>query len=240
VLRQGGGVIVDQVGEVIEVGIDGAEIAARSVEIDAVALAAADIDQGGLSGRRAGGDLEPPFGRLGGLRQAGKIGGEIGGLLIAQLALDKSRHDPPRLAHGLHELRGIQSAAGEIRPERALALGAVTVPARRRGRRVTFPVRLSGCGIARGLRGGSALRQRKQQHHDKQTLGRFHWFKSSLMAVRGWRGQLPAHCSIDPTVANARPAFAGTTRGGDVDSFLSKVRFRCASSRRAARPRNRH
>jgi hypothetical protein len=156
--------------EVIEIGVDGAQIAARSVEIDAMALTAADIDQGGLPGRRARRRLEPPFAGLGDLRQRSEIGGQIGGVLIAHLAFDESRHDAPGLAHGLLDLRGIQATAGEIRPESALALQAVAIAARGRPGGVPLPIGLAGRRIARRLRGGHALGQRKQEHRDEEFI----------------------------------------------------------------------
>ena len=168
-LPERGGVVVDQVREVIEIGVDGAQVAARSVEVDAVAPAA-DIDQRGLSRRRARGRLEPPFAGLGDLRQRGEIGGEIGGVLVAHLALDESRHDAPGLAHGLLDLGGVQAAAGQIRAERALALQAVAVAAGGRSRGVPLPIGLAGRRIARRLRGGHALGQRQQKHRDEKLI----------------------------------------------------------------------
>ena len=64
-----------------------------------------------------------------------------------------------------------QSAAGEIRPERALALLAVAIPARGCSGGVPLPVGFPGRRIAgRGLRGGGALSQWKQEHHDEESV----------------------------------------------------------------------
>src|SRR5262252_3115739 len=126
VLRHRGGVIVDKIGEVIEIHVDRADIAARSVERNAVALAAAHINQVRLSGRRSGRNFKPPLTRFCRLWQRREVRGQIGGILVAELTLHKGRHDAPRLANSPHNLCGAQPTAGEIRPKCTLASVAMT------------------------------------------------------------------------------------------------------------------
>src|SRR5271156_1947904 len=68
-LRHRGRVVVDEVRKIIEVHVDRAHIPARSLELRGMTLAAAHIDQHGLSGRSARWNVESPLAGLRGLRQ---------------------------------------------------------------------------------------------------------------------------------------------------------------------------
>ena len=94
-----------------------------------MALGAAHGDQDDLAGRSVCRHLDPPLTWLRRLRQRGEIGRDIGRILGAELAFDESRHDAPRLARRELDLRGVEAAAGEIGPEAALPVEAVTVAA---------------------------------------------------------------------------------------------------------------
>ncbi len=181
-LQQRGRVVVDEVGEIIEIRVDRAEVPPRSVECRAVTLAAAGIDQGRLSGRGSGRNLDPPLAGRRRLRQRGEVGGQIGGVLVAQLALHEGGHDSPRLAHRAHDLGGVQAAAGEIRPKLAFRVIAVAVPACGCSGGFPIPIRFSRGGIARGraLSGSQALGEGKQKTRENDS---FHGVGSSGFGV---------------------------------------------------------
>src|SRR5213593_3226326 len=126
----------------------------RSIERGAVALAATyRRQQHLLPARRSSGDIESPFSGLVCAGQHIEVGDEIRDFLVAHLRLDEGRHNSPRLANGLSELRERQLAAGEIRAKGALTFTAMTVFALRGW---SFPQCLARLGIA-GRRSRAAL-----------------------------------------------------------------------------------
>src|SRR5204862_4776108 len=131
--------------EPVEVHVDRTDILARSGELRPVALRAADVDRDQLSARRIGRRLEPPLAGRRDRRHAVEIGDQIGDLGVADLARDEGRHDAPRLAYRLGELRDGELAAGEIGPERTLAIVAVAIAALCSR---AVPERLAGLGVA--------------------------------------------------------------------------------------------
>src|SRR5215472_16507111 len=155
-----GGVIVNEVRKVIECHVDRAHVTSRSVELWAMALGAADVDQVRLTGRSAGGNFDPPLAGFRHLRQRGEVRGQIRGILVAKLAFHERRHDAPRLVHRAGNLCRVQPATGEIRSESTLAVAAVALPAQRRPRGCPLPICLSRRGTARGLSRNPALRER--------------------------------------------------------------------------------
>src|SRR5262249_7115690 len=129
----------------IEAHIDRAHIAARPLEERAVALRATHIDQAAQTRRIAGLGFKAPRTRLGILRKRREIRGHIGGLLTADLAADKARHDAPWLTDCAQNLHGVQTAAREIGTEGALAERAMAVLA---SMLRAFPIGLAVRGVA--------------------------------------------------------------------------------------------
>ena len=99
------------------------------------------------------------FTRFRRLRQRGKNGGILG----ADLAIDKGWHDAPRLTGRPQDLRGIQSAPREIRAETAFTHEAMTILAIGRPGCEPVPIGFAGRGIAGGLCERGALRKRQRE-----------------------------------------------------------------------------
>src|SRR5262249_59078739 len=96
-----------------------------------------------------------------------EIGDQLGDLGIADLAGDEGRHDAPGAAHRVGELRERELAAGEVRPERAFAVGAVAIAALRGG---TVPQRFAGLGVTRRLRQGHAVTESNDKKRDDESV----------------------------------------------------------------------
>src|SRR5262249_53222316 len=123
----GAHVIVDEVLEPRDIGIDRTHVVTRTNENIAVTLAAADRDHRALTRGSICRNRRLPWSRLGDLRQAGEIGGKIGQFLIAHLLVEESRHDAPRLTHSAAHLRIVQTATREIGAEGAFGYAAMAV-----------------------------------------------------------------------------------------------------------------
>ncbi len=148
-----GGVVVDQVLEIIEAHVGRAHIPTWALELRAMALRATHIDEPAQSRWIAGLGFETPFARRGNLGHADEIGGDIGSLLTTNLSAVEPRHDPPRLTNCAQHLHRVQSAAGKIGAERTFAHTAVAILA---GGQVAIPIGFSVRGIAGKRRGVAA------------------------------------------------------------------------------------